>query len=41
MLDMVRLTINMLKTNYIHENLGSYLFKLIRRISREELAMIL
>jgi len=41
MLDLVRLTINMLKTNYISNNLGGFLRKLIRRTSREELAMVL
>lgn len=41
MLDLVRLTINMLKTNYISSNLSGFLKKLIRRTSREETAMLL
>lgn len=40
-MDLVRLTINMMKSNYIGKNLSSYLNKLIRRLSQEELAIML
>jgi len=40
-LDLVRLTINMMKSNYIGKNLSGYLSKLIRRLSTEELAFML
>ena len=40
-MDLVRLTINMMKSNYIGKNLSSYLSKLIRRLSTEELAIML
>ena len=37
----MRLTINMMKSNYIGKTLSSYLSKLIRRLSPEELAIML
>jgi hypothetical protein len=40
-MDLVRLTINMMKSNYIGKNLSAYLNKLLRRLSSEELAVIL
>ena len=40
-MDLVRLTINMMKSNYIGKNLSNYLNKLIRRLSQEELAIML
>ena len=40
-IDIVRLTINMLKTNYISSNLAQFMRKLLPRCSRIELAMIL
>jgi hypothetical protein len=40
-MDLVRLTINMMKSNYIGKNLPNYLNKLIRRLSSEELAVVL
>lgn len=40
-MDLVRLTINMMKSNYIGKNLSNYLNKLIRRLSSEELAVVL
>ena len=40
-MDLVRLTINMMKSNYIGKNLSGYLNKLIRRLSTEELAVML
>ena len=40
-IDIVRLTINMLKTNYIANNLGQYIRKLMQRCSRLEIAMLL
>ena len=41
MIDLVRLTINMMKTNYISPNLNGFLRKLLRRINRFELALLL
>jgi len=41
MIDLVRLTINMLKTNYISHNLNGFLRKLIRRTSKIEIALLL
>lgn len=40
-IDLVRLTINMLKTNYIASNLGQFIHKILQRTSRIELAMML
>lgn len=40
-MDLVRLTINMMKSNYIGKTLSSYLSKLIKRLSTEELAVML
>ena len=40
-IDLVRLTINMMKSNYIGKTLSSYLYKLMRRLSSEELAVML
>jgi hypothetical protein len=40
-MDLVRLTINMMKSNYIGKNLSNFLNKLIRRLSQEELAIML
>ena len=40
-IDIVRLTINMLKTNYISSNLGQFIRKLMQRCSRLEIAMLL
>ena len=39
--DIVRLTINMLKTNYISKNLSFFLKKLLQRCSKIEIAMLL
>ena len=39
--DIVRLTINMLRTNYLAGNLGQFLRKLMQRCSRIEIAMLL
>lgn len=41
MIDLVRLTVNMLKTNYISPSLGVFLKKLIRRTSKIEIALLL
>jgi hypothetical protein len=41
MFDLVRLTIGMLRTNYIAANLGTYLRKLFRLTTKEELACLL
>jgi hypothetical protein len=41
MFDLVRLTIGMLRTNYIANNLGTYLKKLFRLTNKEELACLL
>lgn len=40
-IDIVRLTINMLKTNYIANNLGQYIRKLMQRCTKIEIAMLL
>ena len=40
-IDIVRLTINMLKTNYISSNLALFIRKLMARCSRLEIAMLL
>lgn len=40
-MDLVRLTINMMRSNYSGKSLSSYLAKLIRRLSTEELAVML
>ena len=40
-MDLVRLTINMMKSNYIGKNLSVYLAKLLKRLSVEELGVIL
>ena len=40
-MDLVRLTINMMKSNYSGKSLSSYLAKLIRRLSTDELAVML
>lgn len=40
-MDLVSLTINMMKSNYIGKNLSNYLAKLIRRLTPEELAIML
>ena len=40
-MDLVRLTINMMKSNYIGKNLTGYLTKLLKRLSAEELGVIL
>lgn len=40
-LDLVRLSINMMCSNYIGKNLSHYLAKLIKRLSPEELALML
>jgi dsRNA-specific ribonuclease len=40
-IDLVRLTINMMKSNYVGKNLSHYLAKLIKRLSQEELGVIL
>ena len=40
-IDIVRLTINMLKTNYISSNLGLFIRKLMQRCTRLEIAMLL
>ena len=41
LIDLVRLTVNMLKTNYISSNLSGFLRRLIRRTSRVEIALLL
>lgn len=41
MIDLVRLTVNMLKTNYISQNLSGFLRKLIRRTNKIEIALLL
>lgn len=41
LIDLVRLTINMLKTNFISSSLSGFLRRLIRRINRTEIALIL
>lgn len=41
MLDLVRLTVNMLRTNYISSNLAGYMRKMLRRIDKIELALLL
>lgn len=41
LIDLVRLTVNMLKTNYISNNLSGFLRRLIRRTSRVEIALLL
>jgi hypothetical protein len=41
MIDLVRLTINMLKTNYISNNLTGFIRKLIRRTNKIEIALLL
>lgn len=41
MVDLVRLTVNMLKTNYISHNLSGFLRKLIRRTNKIEIALLL
>jgi len=41
MFDLVRLTIGMLRTNYIANNLGTYLKKLFRLTNKEQLACLL
>jgi hypothetical protein len=40
-IDIVRITINMLKTNYLASNLAQYIRKLMQRCSRIEIAMML
>jgi hypothetical protein len=40
-MDLVRLTVNMMKSNYIGKTLSNYLAKLIRRLSTEELSIML
>ena len=40
-IDIVRLTINMMKTNYISGNLAQFIRKLLPRCTRVELAMIM
>jgi hypothetical protein len=40
-IDLVRLTINMLKTNYIASNLGQFIHKIMQRTSRIEIALML
>jgi hypothetical protein len=39
--DLVRLTINMMKSNYTSKNLSHYLNRLLRKLSTEELAVML
>jgi hypothetical protein len=41
MIDLVRLTVNMLKTNYISHNLSGFLKQLIRRTNKTEIALLL
>jgi hypothetical protein len=41
MIDLVRLTINMLKTNYISANLSGFIKKLFRRTNKIEIALLL
>jgi len=41
MSDITRLTVNMLKTNYISSNLAGYMRKLLRRTDKTELALLL
>lgn len=40
-LDLVRLTVNMLRTNYISNNLAGFLRRLIRRTNKIEMALLL
>ena len=40
-IDLVRLTINMMKRNYIGKSLPHYLGKLIKKLTREELAVMI
>jgi len=40
-IDLVRVTINLMKSNYMSDNLGAYLRKLMRRVSTTELALML
>lgn len=40
-IDLVRITINMLKTNYISSNLGQFIRKIMARTSKLEIAMML
>ena len=41
MIDLVRISINMLKTNYISSNLGGFLRKLLMRTNKVEQALLL
>ena len=41
MIDLVSLTVNMLKTNYISPSLSGFLRKLMRRTSKIEIALLL
>lgn len=41
MIDLVRLTVNMLKTNYISPSLSGFLRKLMHRTSKIEIALLL
>ena len=41
LIDLVRLTVNMLKTNYISNTLSGFLRRLIRRTNRVEIALLL
>ncbi len=41
MIDLVRLTVNMLKTNYISHNLSGFPKQLIRRTNKTEIALLL
>jgi hypothetical protein len=40
-IDLVRITINMMKSSYNNENIGQFLKKLLRRINMTELALML
>lgn len=40
-IDLVRLTINLLRSNYVGKDLSYFLSKLLKRISAEDLALIL
>ena len=40
-LDLVALTINMMKSNYIGRNLSQYLSRLIKKLTNEEIALML
>jgi len=40
-LDLVALTINMMKSNYIGKNLSQYLSRLIKKLTNEEIALML